>query len=296
MLLHIFIYQYMKYWVSVVYFFFNNLIFGSQTIKRVVDSPETILYNRELVRFTKYIETDLYEKNQNIDVFFYDKVKYKAIFENVENDYEAIWKRKILYMTTPMGNIAMYYDPYKLGFSYYSDQSYIKYDILNAVAMKYVIIFRCFDFFMDERITKIPSPLIKIHLIEEKKIDASKPNYNAIQVAKTDKSPFVKFRKPIVSTILQNNKGTTVSTKKENSTFLSREPLPPILEKNFNRNKFIYLGKMHNCQFIIPVPKLKKQFVNYKSDLLDGLEKNASVQSECLSYRDYIKMRSTKFI
>jgi hypothetical protein len=235
------------------------------------------------------METDLYEKNQNVDAFFYDKAKYIAIFENAENEYEAIWKRKILYMTTPMGNIAMYYDPYKLGFSYYSDQSYIKYDILNAVAMKYVIIFRCFDFFIDERITKISSPLIKIHLIEEKKIDASKPNFNAIQAAKTDKSPFVKFRKPIISTI--QNKPTTVSNKKENSL-----PLPSPIEKNFIRNKFIYLGKMNNCRFIIPVPKLKKQFVNYKSDLLDGLEKNASVQMECLSYRDYIKMRSTKFI
>ena len=44
----------------------------------------------------------------------------------------------------------MYYDLFKQGFGYYSNDSVVSYKILNAMAMKYVIVFFCRDFFMDE--------------------------------------------------------------------------------------------------------------------------------------------------
>ena len=228
------------------------------------------------------------EKNQNIDAFFYDKTKYKQVFEDPKNEYEVIWKRRILYMTTPIGNIAMFYDPFKLGFSYYADQSYVKYDILNAMAMKYVILFRCLDFFMDEHISKIPSPLIKVHFIEDKKTDTSKPNYNAIQAAKTDKSPFAKFKKPSIDLppILRNKLLPNTRTNEINEKEKAKEK-----EKNLNRNKFLYLGKIQNFNFIQPIPKNRRRIPIFQSTLLDGIEKNASIQSECLSYKDYIKMQ-----
>jgi hypothetical protein len=219
------------------------------------------------------------EKNQNIEAFYYDKVQYKQVFENPKNEYEMIWKRRILYMTTPAGNIAMVYDPFKLGFSYYADQSYVKYNILNAMAMKYVIIFRCLDFFMDEYITKTPSPLIKIHFIEDKKTDVSKPNYNATQLAKTDKSPFAKFKKTAINLppILRNKFIPTPQQKE--------------LNEDLNRNKFLYLGKIRNFEFIQPIPKTNRRMPHFQSNLLTGIEKNASIQGECLSYKDYIKMQ-----
>ena len=46
----------------------------------------------------------------------------------------------------------MYYDVFKQGFSYYSNENYISYKILNAIAMKYVMVFFCRDFFMDENV------------------------------------------------------------------------------------------------------------------------------------------------
>ena len=69
-----------------------------------------------------------------------------------------------------------------MGSSYYSDQNIVSYDILNAVAMKYVTIFRCRDFFIDETIRKISSPFIKLYFTDE-------PNKT---ISQSDKSAFVK--------------------------------------------------------------------------------------------------------
>lgn len=274
------IYKWAQYYIYLTYFFFYNYFFNLQ-IKKPVDSPEKILYDRELKKFHNYeisASNDSCEKNQNIESFYYNKTEYKTVFQDINNQHEVLWKRRILYMTTPYGNIAMYYDPYKLGFSYYADQSHIKYDILNAIAMKYVTIFRCLDFFMDEYVTMFPSPLIKIHCIEDKKEDIKNPNFNAMQAAKKDKSPFAKFKKP------------------------NTDVLPPVLKqrvticvpnnkKDMNRNRFLYLGKMQNMNFIQPIPKMKRMLPVFQSALLDGIEKNASIQSECFSYKDYIKMK-----
>ena len=64
-----------------------------------------------------------------------------------------MWKKRILYQSIQRkdGQIVnlMYYDLFKQGFGYYSNDSVVSYKILNAMAMKYVIVFFV-DFFMDE--------------------------------------------------------------------------------------------------------------------------------------------------
>ena len=77
---------------------------------------------------------------------FYNKKEYKQAIKEENNDLEKKWKSNILYKNTPRGNILMYYDAFKLGFVYTCDTS-VSYDILNALAMKYVTEFRCLDFF-----------------------------------------------------------------------------------------------------------------------------------------------------
>ena len=103
-------------------------------------------------RFLKtYESTNTY--NDNIDSCFYEKDQLKEILKPKDNNLEVQWKRRILYETTPRGNIMMYYDPYKLGFVYYCDTNTISYSILNAAAMKYCLAYRCRDFFVDNEIT-----------------------------------------------------------------------------------------------------------------------------------------------
>ena len=68
--------------------------------------------------------------------------------------------------------IMMYYDLYKQGFVYYSNDSIISYRVLNAAAMKYVRMYNCIDFFMDEKIVEDCGKkleLKKVFYEEEKK-------------------------------------------------------------------------------------------------------------------------------
>jgi len=90
------------------------------------------------------------KKNENISKLFYDKKAYDEYMQYQNTDIEKKWKSKLMLENTPRGNILMYYDAYKMGFAYVSDQNGISYEILNACAMKYVQMFFCYDFFIDE--------------------------------------------------------------------------------------------------------------------------------------------------
>jgi hypothetical protein len=157
----------------------------------------------------------------------------------------------------------MYYDPYKLGFSYYCDQNVISYDILNSVAMKYVIIFRCQHFFIDENVVPIDkrSPFVDIYFT-----DKTEKRENKFP---KEKHPFIK-RKPIQ----YDNK---------NINFSDCEKI---------KNKFIYLGKMHNYQWIQPIPKKQKVLANFYSPLLESIKKDSGVQRQTMKYSDYKNMKN----
>merc|ERR1712065_21236 len=71
-------------------------------------------------------------------------------FVNNNKDYENLWKKRIIYATTPMGNIYLYYDVYKMSFVYYCDQIASSV-VLNAVAIKYVLTYFCIDLYVNEK-------------------------------------------------------------------------------------------------------------------------------------------------
>ena len=58
--------------------------------------------------------------NKNLDKEFNN---IEETWKNTElsNKLESKWKSKILLSNTPLGNVYMYYDTYRLAFSYYSD-------------------------------------------------------------------------------------------------------------------------------------------------------------------------------
>ena len=89
--------------------------------------------------------------NANIQAVFYDYDDYEATINKKENILESSWKQRVLMEYTPQGNVYMYYNAYHKAFSYYADTQ-IPYKLLNAVAMKYVRTFYCFDFFTDTQV------------------------------------------------------------------------------------------------------------------------------------------------
>lgn len=176
------------------------------------------------------------DANTSIHPIFYQIDDYKNATSLENNELEIYWKRRILFENTPRGNIIMHYDAYKLGFAYYCDIS-IPYSLLNAVAMKYVRIYKCRDFFMDTHITpeSKPSPFIV-----RPKDDPTKESKDPSEKTTIPKSrAFAKLKQynAVSSKIVENN--TEVSSTSKNIS-----------------NIMISMGKISNFSFI---PKEKKQ-------------------------------------
>ena len=222
--------------------------------------------------------------NQNIVSVFYNKKEFGEIVASANNVLETEWRTRILMESTPRGNIIMYFDAYKLGFAYYSDQSVVSYDILNAMAMKYVSLYKCRDFFMDE--TFVCSPLIKIHLLEEPKkpVDLSGGKVVIGGTSHSQKSPFAKLRNYAKETKDTNTKDTEKNTD-EKVKEKNKEK-----EKEKNKNKFVYLGKMNNFKILQTLPKKRKVLARFTSPLLEGIKTDANVQRERVSYIEFKQM------
>lgn len=163
-----------------------------------------------------------------------------------KNILEKSWKSRILYTSTPYGNVWMYYDAFREGFAYYCDRTGLSYRLLNTIAMKYVMTYRCVDFFIDETVVSNNlSPFLA-------------------RLKETDNHDLMKKKKNI-KYLLGN-----ISTGVLNSPFLKNRPAPTdVAQKITNnsiygldkpvelyRNKFVYMGKICNAAVLqTPVKK-----------------------------------------
>ena len=235
-------------------------------------------------RFLKtYESTNTY--NDNIDSCFYEKDKLKEILKPKDNDLEIEWKRRILYESTPRGNIMMYYDPYKLGFVYYCDTNTISHSILNVAAMKYCLAYRCRDFFVDNEITPFESPsaLIPIHYIEPPK-KKDKQNKTSINNA-----VFAKLKDYSKKT---ESKPTNKPNDKDKNND-EKEVVKKIKENDKCKNRFIYMGKMYNMSVLQPIKKPANKVNGFSSQYLEDFKGETEVQERALSYNDYKKSVTT---
>ena len=210
--------------------------------------------------------------DENIDPLFFNKPDFTQYMTESNNAIEMSWRRRILIENTPRGNIIMYFDAYKLAFAFYCDQKVVSYDVLNAVAMKYVVQFRCRNFFLDEFILpkEYTSPLLKIHFSEDIKPTASSNQKN------TDvKKPFAKLRD-------YSKEPPSYSKKMDNreQIQIQRQQSQQIEQK---KNSFIYLGKTNNFNILQIFSQPKRVLTKITSPLLE----NIGIQREVLSYRQY---------
>jgi hypothetical protein len=171
-------------------------------------------------RFTSWVSSNGSNSNNNIVKSFYDKDEYRTILSDPKNDLEATWKRRILIEQTPYGTVSMYYDPYKHGFSYYCDQRSVSYNILNAVAMKYVRIYCCLDFFVDSQFGW-KSPLLDLWREWEKQEEEEKRGKK--------KDLGLGFLKDAPFALKKKNKN-----EKQEKTSV----------EELSKNKFIYIGTL----------------------------------------------------
>lgn len=266
--------------------FFTNTVITIKDQNIIRRSTEEEFIEKTKNDFDKtYQDSSHIEKyNENIDPIFLDTEKYSDITKVQNSELELAWRRRILFVNTPRGNVIMFYDSFKRGFSYYSDQ-HISYAFLNAVAMKYVIIYRCRDFFMDEQILPTAFSSRILELFKKEDIETvSKKKEEGSEKIDTKAGPFAKFK----SYVKPSDPVSSAATVIKNKINLPRlvDIKPPVITKDLMKNKFIYLGKTMNWNILNKVSK-KNQLTDSKSKLLSDLENNSDVQSRVFSYKDY---------
>jgi hypothetical protein len=243
-------------------------------------SPEEKYIEHATRKFRPIFLEDIY--NENIDPIFFDRKSYSEMIKIPNSELELKWRRRIIFEPTPRGNVIMFYDSYKQGFSYYSDQ-FIPYTLLNAIAMKYVMIYRCRDFFMDEQVnpTDFPSRILEhIKIYEQELLKKDKEPVNQID---TKSGPFAKFRSyskstdPVIAAALSSNK-----IKLPNITDSKKTGQ---IKTDVIKNKFINLGKTMNWNILNVPPKKNAAFSKGKME--KDLEQNSDVQSRIFSYKDF---------
>jgi hypothetical protein len=242
---------------------FINFIFTKLNIKETVKYKPNVEIKKDnnLIRFLKSFENTSVEWNSNIDELFHDRKN----FENNIVGLEKVWASRKVIETTERGNIIMYYNVFNECFSYYSDQSGISYDILNRVAMKYVLIFRCRDFFIDERLIPLgySSPFIEYINKDEELENVKKTKVKEKLTLSSNNSPFAKLKNRNsqiggnISDLLTDRK-THINTNDD------------LTLKKYVKNKFNYLGKFNNCELTHKIKDKQKElhhpsfFLSYK--------------------------------
>ena len=173
--------------------------------------------------------------NSNIDAVVRDKEGLADIMKDPDNELEKQWKRRVLIESTPRGNVCMFYNIYKQTFSYYCDQAVMPYEIMNAVAMKYVMTFHCLDFFVDSGILGKPetAEVPNSNEPEQKK----EPNKNV--------AAFAQFKK-------YNTSSKRADVSKEDEKVI---------------NRFLHLGPIRNWS-IIEKPKRVNPLNGFKTDMI----------------------------
>jgi hypothetical protein len=262
-------------WTTSVFafYYYNQVIRKRITTAPTTVSSETEKYShRYLTRLRDSYAIEDPKWNANIDSAFSDKKSLAAALVHEKNDLETTWRRRILFETTPRGNIVMFYDPYKLGFSYYSDASSIPYSVLNSAAIKYCLNFACREFLLDDETTPedSPSSFISIHIKDS----------TVKTVKNDDKQVFAKFKQ--YSSAQKTSSGKKIKNPEE------KEKEKEV--RKYNRNRFICLGKMANMQVLqkTNMNMSKTNSVNgFKSSLLDNLAGETALQKQVMSYQDF---------
>jgi hypothetical protein len=251
-------------------------------------TPTEKYIDNEKARFLKFIgqiqrNTDTSEVpdtsvvNKNTDELFYEREKYREHVAVPNNELEQKWKRNILFENTPRGNIIMFYDAYKMAFSYYSNESSYPYHILNAIAMKYVRSFSCLDLFMDDSVIEFKSPLIELIQKDGKEKNENSKKGENMKIETKNNPAFAKLKN-------YKNGGKDGKSEKDGKDGKRNQNIMK------NINKFVFLGKTDNFNILQKPPK---NFTNIlfseKSRFDDIFSQETELQKQVMSYSEFKK-------
>ena len=209
--------------------------------------------------------------NVNIDQSLYDYKTHENHSSELFGRFEKEWSTRILFQNTNYGNIIMYYDLFRQAFAYYSDVQ-VNYSLLNLIAMKYVRIYSCRDFFVDSQV--LPDDYINpFNQMKEDEIERERQKKKEKRVKMNlnlDSSVFVQKKK--------NNSSTDNAT--DTKTMGQEKTDKPIYKNNFR-----FLGKLNNFSFLQPI-SIKK----LKAAATASMESKSSTITD---HYDYVTFKDT---
>ena len=259
--------------LNYVFFIIQYIKSFNNTVVKPVETPHVeTQYEKTCKKYAEFYRKESVDENSNIDPVLYNFLKRKEIFASVDNELEKQWKSRILIENTPRGNVMIYFNPYLLSYQYYSDEQIIPYKILEQVATKYVIMFRCKDFFIDPE--KRPgNKILEVLQKEEDSLKSKKMKVNDIT-----KCVNIQSESKDVFAALKDYRSEAKPTELIKADTKAKKKVE---EPKFS-NKFVRIGKM--CEFNItqkPVDKKIKAVnelmfgekpVNKVVDFFDDLE------------------------
>jgi hypothetical protein len=232
---------------------------------------EETKYEKSCKRYADFYSKKTDDENSNIDPVLYDFDKRKELFANPDNEHEKMWKSRILIENTPRGNVMVYYNPYTLSFQYYSDEQIIPYKIMQQVAMKYVVMYRCKDFYIDME-NRGDNKILAVLQKEEDSLKSKKMKVNditkCVNVHSETKDVFAALKdyRTDAHRTDANRSDANRSGKSTPSVPASSLIKKPEADAKFS-NKFVRIGKM--CEFnIAQKPSDKK--IEAANDLMFG--------------------------
>jgi hypothetical protein len=234
------------FYLYCTYVFIYKSIFGEDEKRFTIKNDPNFEKNLFIDSRKEYVrKLDLL--SNSVEPELYDAVKYKELLQIENSEIETKWKSSILFDSIPGGNVIMYYDIFRHSFSYYSD-TVMATDLLNMVALKYVTMFHCKDFFVDtseftleddDIVYTFQSPLIKVFEEYEKlaTTDSSTAHvYEANEMNDAQANRLKKIRENMKTVAKAVNKNSSLNKKKGN------------IVKHIN--KFVYMGKIANFSFL----------------------------------------------
>ena len=217
-------------------------------------------FEKSCKRYTEFYRRSTDDENSNIDKVLYDFDKRKELFKESTNEPEKQWKSRVLQENTPRGNVIMHYNPYTHTFVYYSDEQIIPYNVLEQVAKRYVVVYRCKDFFVDMN-DRPNNKMLDILQKEEDSLKSKKMKVNditkCVNVTSDSKDVFASLKDYRSNTVSASASASASTPSVPSSTMITKKLAENSEQKIKFANKYVRIGKM--CEFnILQKPPNKK--------------------------------------
>jgi len=208
----------------------------------------------------------------------YDKSKSSASAEPLETS--SVNPSNVLFERTPIGHVTMFYSADSESFRYYADHT-IPYRYLEAVARRYVVVFKCTHLYIDMR-EELAKAALKSSQQEETKTESvSSSSLSSSSSSLPLPLPvFAKFKSYNTKTSIDsvvipmkaaNTTGNVPSTTSATNSTSPTSNDPIVLKERANR--FSCEGRLNNFSFLKKptepvVQRLKVKFSEFKKKCL----------------------------